>query len=96
MEAHAAVERDQVAVEIVEHLNTRTRLREEDGESPCERLDVAGVVTDFRQDVFEEAAFAARPCDGGLYAVFGLDLSGLNGAPLARIDVRFALEEGGF
>ena len=78
VETDAAVEGDEIAVEIVEHLDTRTRLRKEDGKSSGERFDVASVLTDFWQDVLEQAALSAWPGDGGFYAIgFGVDAGNL-------------------
>lgn len=57
VEFHAPVERDQVSVEIVEHLDLGGRLREKNGDAACEGLDVARVLGNQWKDVLEELRF---------------------------------------
>jgi hypothetical protein len=52
VEPDAPVERDKLPVEVVEDLKPGRLFREEDREASGEWFDVAGVITDFRQDVF--------------------------------------------
>lgn len=74
MEADAAIERDQLAIEIVDHFDFRPRLREKDRQAAREWLAIASVPRDLREDVFQEAAFASRPADSRLYAERRIEL----------------------
>lgn len=69
VETGATIKGDQVAVDVVDHLHFRARLRQKHGEPAGKRFDVAGVFRDEWQDPFEESTFAARPADGRPYAV---------------------------
>jgi hypothetical protein len=63
VEPHAAVERHQVAVDIVNDLDLRPRLGQENRQTTCERLAVADVLRYQRQDPLQEPAFTTRPAD---------------------------------
>ncbi len=52
MKSNAPVKRNQIPIEVVENLKSRRLFREENREASGEWFDVAGVITDFRQDVF--------------------------------------------
>jgi hypothetical protein len=69
MKSNAPVERDQIPIEVVEDLEPGWLFREKNGEAAGEWFNVAGVITDFWQDVFKEPGFSARPCDGWFYLV---------------------------
>ena len=64
MKAHAAVECNQVTVEVIEDFDFRARLGEQDGQSACEWLDVAFMLGNEWQDMAKEAGLSSRPGDG--------------------------------
>eukprot|EP00952_Eustigmatos_sp_NYUAD-ZCMA_P002191 9780-Eustigmatos_ZCMA.PRE.1 len=60
-----AVQRDQIAVDVVEHLNLDRILEKEQRRRTAKRLDVAAVGRKQRQDLRRETALAAYPGDDG-------------------------------
>jgi hypothetical protein len=52
MKSNAPIERNQIPIEVVDNLKSGRLFREEHREASGEWFDVAGVITDFRQDVF--------------------------------------------
>lgn len=53
MEPDAPIEGDEFPVEVVEDLEPGWLFRQQDREAASEWFNVAGVITDFWQDVFE-------------------------------------------
>ena len=70
MEPDAPIEGDEFPVEVVEDLEPGRLFRQENGESASERFDVAGMITDFRKDIFEQPGFSSGPRDGWFYFVW--------------------------
>lgn len=70
VEPYAAVEGDEVSVEVVEDFDAATLFGEEDSEAAGEGLNVADMFRNEWKDVVEEAGFASRPSDGGTVGGF--------------------------
>ena len=89
MEPDAPVEGDQIAIDVIEDLDSGSWFCQENGEASGEWFHIADVIWDVWKDVFEEPGFAARPGDCRFYCVADVfELDGALCAVVLRMDRR--------